>query len=75
MLSEDTTAPRKQRHTARRILARPIEERGAEELSYWRSQATRYDELALTYCSATVLHAVVTWSTLLGYTPWRRRSR
>ena len=31
---EDTTAPRKQRHTARRILARLIEEHGAEELSY-----------------------------------------
>jgi hypothetical protein len=27
-------APRKQRHTARRILARLIEEHGAEELSY-----------------------------------------
>jgi transposase len=34
MLVEDTTAPRKQRHTARRILARLIEEHGAEELSY-----------------------------------------
>ena len=29
MLIEDTTAPRKQRHTARRILARLIEEHGA----------------------------------------------
>ncbi|MCB5281631.1 MULTISPECIES: IS21 family transposase [unclassified Arthrobacter] len=34
MLTEDTTAPRKQRHTARRILARLIEEHSAEELSY-----------------------------------------
>ncbi|KNH14825.1 transposase [Arthrobacter sp. ZBG10] len=34
MLNEDTTAPRKQRHTARRILARLLEEHGAEELSY-----------------------------------------
>jgi transposase len=34
MLTEDTTAPRKQRHTARRILARLIEEHGAEEVSY-----------------------------------------
>lgn len=34
MLTEDTTAPRKQRHTARRILARLIEEHGAPELSY-----------------------------------------
>jgi hypothetical protein len=34
MLVEDTTAPRKQRHTARRVLTRLIEEHGAEELSY-----------------------------------------
>lgn len=34
MLIEDTTAPRKQRHTSRRILARLIEEHGAQELSY-----------------------------------------
>ncbi|UKA68402.1 IS21 family transposase [Arthrobacter sp. FW306-05-C] len=34
MLTEDTTAPRKQRHTARRILARLVEEHGAQELSY-----------------------------------------
>ena len=34
MLTEDTTAPRKQRHTARRILARLVEEHGAEQLSY-----------------------------------------
>lgn len=34
MLTEDTTAPRKQRHTARRILARLIEEHGAADLSY-----------------------------------------
>ncbi|CAN7330490.1 IS21 family transposase [Arthrobacter sp. LjRoot14] len=34
MLVEDTSAPRKQRHTARRILARLVEEHGAEDLSY-----------------------------------------
>ncbi|WP_115789412.1 IS21 family transposase [Arthrobacter silvisoli] len=34
MLIEDTSAPRKQRHTARRILARLIEEHDAELLSY-----------------------------------------
>lgn len=34
MLVEDTMAPRKQRHTARRILARLVEEYGAQELSY-----------------------------------------
>lgn len=34
MLTEDTTAPRKQRQTARRLLHRRIEEHTAEELSY-----------------------------------------
>jgi hypothetical protein len=34
MLIEDTAALRKQRHTARRVLARLIEEYGARELSY-----------------------------------------
>jgi len=34
MLVEDLDAPRKQRHTARRILARLIDEHGAAELSY-----------------------------------------
>lgn len=34
MLLADTTAPRKQRHTARRVLHRLIEEHGATELSY-----------------------------------------
>lgn len=34
MLIEDTMAPLKQRHTARRILARLIEEHGAKELPY-----------------------------------------
>lgn len=34
MLIEDTTAPRKQRHTAKRILARLIEEHAALDLSY-----------------------------------------
>jgi len=34
MLIEDATAPRKQRHTAKRILVRLIEEYAARELSY-----------------------------------------
>lgn len=34
MLTEDLTAPRKQRHTARRVLARLVEEHGMKELSY-----------------------------------------
>jgi len=34
MLTGDTSAPRKQRHTARRVMARLVEEHGAEELSY-----------------------------------------
>lgn len=43
-------------------------------LKQWRSLATRYDKLALTYRSAVVLHAVLIWSaaiaeTALGDTP------
>jgi transposase len=34
MLTENTTAPRKQRHTARRVLARLMDEHGADQLSY-----------------------------------------
>ena len=34
MLTEDLTAPRKQRHTARRVFARLADEHGATELSY-----------------------------------------
>ena len=34
MLTEDLTAPRKQRHTARRVFARLAHEHGATELSY-----------------------------------------
>ena len=34
MLTEDVTAPRKQRHTARRVLARLVDEHGASAVSY-----------------------------------------
>lgn len=34
MLTADLDAPRKQRHTARRVLARLAEEHGAQDLSY-----------------------------------------
>ncbi len=34
MLVEDTTAPRKQKHTSRRVFARLADEHGASELSY-----------------------------------------
>ena len=34
MLRGDLSAPRKQRHTARRILARLVDERGLSELTY-----------------------------------------
>ena len=40
MLQADITAPRKQRHTARRILVRLVEEHCAEGLSYSRSVTT-----------------------------------
>ncbi len=34
MLLSDVTAPRKQRHTARRVLARLIDEHGARDITY-----------------------------------------
>ena len=34
MLTEDLTAPRKQRHTARRVLARLVDEHAMTELTY-----------------------------------------
>jgi hypothetical protein len=38
MLAEDLTAPRKQKHTARRVFARLADEHGATELSYHGAQ-------------------------------------
>ena len=39
-------------------------------MKQWRSLATRYDKLALTYRSQTaVLQAVFIWSAALGDTP------
>ncbi|MDJ1372639.1 IS5/IS1182 family transposase, partial [Gulosibacter molinativorax] len=35
----------------------------------WRGIATRYDKLAITYRAGAVLHAVLTWATLLGDMP------
>ena len=35
MLREDLTAPRKQQHTARRVLARLVDEHGITDVSYW----------------------------------------
>ena len=35
MLREDLTAPRKQQHTARRVLARLIDEHSISDVSYW----------------------------------------
>ncbi len=35
MLREDLTAPRKQQHTARRVLARLVDEHGVTDVSYW----------------------------------------
>ena len=48
---------------------RNVVERCFNTLKQWRSLATRYDKLALTYRSATVLQAVVLWSAALGDTP------
>jgi len=35
MLREDLSAPRKQRHTARRVLARLVDEHDVDDVSYW----------------------------------------
>ena len=35
MLREDLSAPRKQQHTARRVLARLVDEHGITDVSYW----------------------------------------
>ncbi len=48
---------------------RNVVERNFNTLKQWRSLATRYDKLALTYRSATVLQAAVLWSAVLGDTP------
>ena len=37
-------------------------------MKQWRGLATRYDKLAQTYQSATVLQAVVIWAATLGDT-------
>lgn len=48
---------------------RNVVERSSNTLKQWRSSATRYDKLALTYRSAVVLQSVVLWSAVLGDTP------
>ena len=45
---------------------RNVVERSFNTLKQWRSLATRYDKLALTYRSVTILHAAVIWSAVLG---------
>ena len=47
---------------------RNVVERSFNTLKHWRFLATCYDKRGLIYCSATVLHAVVIWSALLGDT-------
>lgn len=40
---------------------RNVVERSFNRVKQWRGLATRYDKLATTYRSATVLHAVLQW--------------
>ncbi|MFC3690278.1 IS21 family transposase, partial [Aquipuribacter hungaricus] len=50
MLREDLTAPRKQQHTARRVLARLVEEHDVLDVSYWTVRdyvARRRPEIAV----------------------------
>ena len=48
---------------------RNVVERSFNTMKQWRSLATRYDKLALTYRSAAILQAVFIWSAALGDTP------
>lgn len=48
---------------------RNVVERGFNHLKQWRGLATRFDKLAITYRSAVVLHAVITWTKALSDTP------
>ena len=45
---------------------RNVVERSFALVKQWRGLATRYDKLAITYRAAAVLHAALTWATLLG---------
>lgn len=48
---------------------RNVVERSFALVKQWRGLATRYDKLAITYRAGAVLHACLTWATLLGDTP------
>lgn len=48
---------------------RNVVERSFALVKQWRGIATRYDKLAITYRAGVVLHACLTWATLLGDTP------
>ena len=48
---------------------RNVVERSFALVKQWRGIATRYDKLAITYRAGAVLHAALTWATLLGDTP------
>lgn len=48
---------------------RNVVERSFALIKQWRGIATRYDKLAITYRAGALLHACLTWATLLGDTP------
>lgn len=48
---------------------RNVVERSFALVKQWRGIATHYDKLAITYRAGAVLHACLTWATLLGDTP------
>lgn len=47
---------------------RNVVERSFSQTKQWRGLATRYDKLAITYRSASVLQACIRWLRLLGDT-------
>lgn len=48
---------------------RNVVDRSFALVKQWRGIATHYDKLAITYRAAAVLHAALTWATLLGDIP------
>lgn len=48
---------------------RNVVERSFALVKQWRGLATRYDKLAITYRAGVVLHACLTWASLLGDMP------
>ena len=57
-------------YNAERYKDRNVIERSYDQLKQWRGLATRYDKLAVTYRSGTVLRSIILWlRSPIGDTP------